>query len=244
MLRIPIANSLPHPTAHDRWVARFVLVHSPVTGPSTWKWVAAELSTNGHQVTVPVVRQPIRSWQMFVNAVAAQVGHAHDAVLVGHSGAGPLLPQIAARIGTGWPLVFVDADIPPETGETALMPAEILAELRGMALDGMLPPWSVWFGPDVMRKLVPDDARRAIVTAELPRLPLAYFEASVPVPAGWAAAGCGYVLLSEEAYGGQATAAAARGWPVVRLPGAHLDTVTRPAEIAYAIVAVAGRALC
>jgi hypothetical protein len=215
----------------------FVLVHSPVTGPSTWRWVAAELTARGHGVSVPAV-PAVRRWQEFADSVARQVEHGEHAVLVGHSGAGPLLPQIAARIGGG-PLIFVDADIPPDTGEASLMPAEILAELRAMAVDGMLPPWSEWFGPTAMQELVPDAGRRAVIEAELPRLPLSYFEARVPVPTSWVAAGGGYVLLSDEAYGDQAAASAARGWPVIRLPGRHLDIVTRPEPIAAAIAEVA-----
>jgi hypothetical protein len=219
-------------------VAAFILVHSPVTGPSTWRWVTAELTARGHRVSGPAVG-PVSSWPEFADAVAAQVGSVgEDAVLVGHSGAGLLLPQIAARIG-GAPLIFVDADIPPDDGEADLMPAEILVELRPMVVDGLLPPWSAWFGPDAMPELVPDAERRAAVTVELPRLPLAYFESRVPVPAGWSAAGGGYVLLSDEAYGDQAAAAARRGWPVVRLPGGHLDIVTRPEPIAAAIIEIA-----
>jgi hypothetical protein len=108
-----------------------------------------------------------------------------------------------------------------------------------MAVDGLLPPWSEWFGPEVMQELVPDAERRAVIAAELPRLPLAYFEARVPAPPGWAAAGGGYILLSADAYGGQAAAAAARGWPVSELPGGHLDIVTRPDPIAAAIAKIA-----
>ncbi|MBO0824338.1 MAG: alpha/beta hydrolase [Actinobacteria bacterium] len=213
----------------------FVLVHSPVTGPSTWRWVAAELTARGHEVLVPAV-PAVRVWQEFADSVAAQAGQQHDAVLAGHSGAGPLLPQIAARVGSRR-LVFVDAGIPPDQGEAELMPAEILAELRKLAVDGLLPPWSEWFGSDVMRDLVPDAERRAAITAELPRVPLAYFEARVPVPTGWAAACCGYVLLSE-AYATAADAAEARGWPVLRRQGGHLDLVTIPDVIAADIVSV------
>jgi hypothetical protein len=215
-----------------------VLVHSPVTGPSTWRWVAADLIARGYRVSVPAV-SAVSSWAEFADAVAAQVEHGDHAVLVGHSGAGPLLPQIAARIGAG-PLVFVDADIPPDTGEASLMPADLLAALRAMAVDGLLPPWSEWFGPEAMGELVPDAKLRALITAELPRLPLSYFEARVPVPAGWAAADGGYVLLSGDAYGDQAVSAAARGWPVIRLPGGHLDIVTRPEQVSAAIAEIAG----
>jgi hypothetical protein len=215
----------------------FVLVHSPVTGPSTWRWVGADLVAHGHRVFVPAVGA-VSSWPEFADAVAAQAGQRGDAVLVGHSGAGPLLPQIAARIDAG-PLIFVDADMPPEKGRASLMPAEILTELRTKAVDGLLPPWSQWFGPTAMGELVPDAERRAAIAAELPRLPLAYFESTVPGPAGWTAAGGGYILLSAEAYGAQAATAAARGWPVVRLPGGHLDVATKPEPIAAALVQIA-----
>jgi hypothetical protein len=32
---------------------RFLLVHSPAVGPSTWEWVAGSLRSQGHEVLVP-----------------------------------------------------------------------------------------------------------------------------------------------------------------------------------------------
>jgi len=221
-------------------MATFVLVHSPVTGPSTWRWVADELAERGHQVAVPSVPPAATAlgWSAFVGAVGALSGGLDSPVLVGHSGAGPLLPRIATRLRPR-ALVFVDAGVPPEAGETSPAPAEFLEFLQGLANGGVLPPWSEWFGPDSMREQIPDDRKREIVSAELPALPLSYFQARVPVPAGWTSTGCGYILLSD-AYADEASKAAASGWPVVRLPGAHLDIVTRPAAIADAILSVAG----
>jgi hypothetical protein len=218
----------------------FVLVHSPVTGPSTWRWAADELTARGHRVVVPPVPPAATAlgWPAFVGAVGALAAGLDSPVLVGHSGAGPLLPRIGTRVNAR-ALVFVDADVPPEAGDTTLVPGEFLEFLRGLANNGVLPPWSEWFGPDTMRELISDDQTREIVSAELPAVPLSYFEARMAVPAGWMNAHCGYVLLSE-AYANQATQAAAKGWPVARLPGAHLDIVTRPAAIADAILAVAG----
>jgi hypothetical protein len=43
--------------------------------------------------------------------------------------------------------------------------------------------------------LFPDQATRQAVTAEQPRLPLAYYEALVPVPTGWDAQPCAYLLF-------------------------------------------------
>jgi hypothetical protein len=221
-------------------MAAFVLVHSPVTGPSTWRWVADELAARGHQVVVPAVPPAATAlgWPAFVGAVGALAAGLDSPVLVGHSGAGPLLPRIATRI-RAQALVFVDADVPPEAGETTLVPAEFLEFLQGLANGGVLPPWSGWFGPEGMRQQIPDDRKREIVSAELPALPLSYFQARVPVPAGWTSTRCGYVLLSE-AYAEQASKAAASGWPVARLAGAHLDIVTRPSAVANAILSVAG----
>jgi hypothetical protein len=221
-------------------MAAFVLVHSPVTGPSTWRWVADELVARGHQVTVPSVPPAATAlgWSAFVGAVGALAAGLDRPVLVGHSGAGPLLPRIATRLRAR-ALVFVDAGVPPEAGETSPAPADFLEFLQGLANDGVLPPWSEWFGPDGMREQIPDARKREIVSAELPTLPLSYFQARVPVPAGWTSTRCGYVLLSD-AYAEEASKAAASGWPVVRLPGAHLDIVTHPAVIADAILSVAG----
>ena len=239
--RIACAVAFPSRINHRHYVvmAAFVLVHSPVTGPSTWRWVAHELAARGHRVSVPAVPPAATAlgWSAFVGAVGALSAGIDSPVLVGHSGAGPLLPRIGTRIRAK-ALVFVDADIPPEAGETTLVPDEFLDFLRGLAHGGVLPPWSQWFGPDSMRELIPDDRAREIVSAELPAVPLSYFETRVPVPAGWTSTRCGYVLLSE-AYAEQASKAAASGWPVARLPGAHLDIVTRPSAVADAILSVA-----
>ena len=120
----------------------FVLVHSPVVGPSTWQWVAETLVARGHRVIVPTVTggTTSRGWEAFADAVASQMDKASHAVLVGHSGAGPLLPQIAARARSRpAALVFVDAGICPEAGEAELMPSKFLIELKALASDGLLP---------------------------------------------------------------------------------------------------------
>jgi hypothetical protein len=219
----------------------FVLVHSPLVGPSTWRWVARELEAAGHRVSVPAVPAEVaaRGWAAFADSVARQATGGE--VLVGHSGAGPLLPLIAKRtVRRPSSLVFVDAAVPPSAGAAQLMPDGMLSELRALATDGVLPPWSDWFGPEVMRELVPDHDKRAIVASELPTLPLAYFQDPVPMPNGWASVRSGYVLLSQ-AYAADADEAESRGWPVARRMGAHLDIVTRPKQIADAIESVASR---
>src|SRR5215469_12619305 len=148
--------AFPRRTSHrqDVVMGAFVLVHSPVTGPSTWRWVAEELAARGHRVTVPAVPPAATSlgWAAFVGAVVALANGLDHPVVVGHSGAGPLLPRIATRLRAE-AVVFVDADVPPEAGETEVVPGEFLEFLRGRASNGVLPRWSEWFGPDSMREL-------------------------------------------------------------------------------------------
>lgn len=215
----------------------FVLIHSPLVGPSTWSWVADELRHRGHRAFVPsiVAGAQSGSWRSCVDVVLREVPTVGRTVLVGHSGAGPLLPPIAA--GMEEPLsrvVFVDAGMPPPRGATELMPEAFAAHLKGLAHDGVLPPWSEWFGPGTLEGLVPDAAQRNAVVTDLPTLPLAYFDGTVPVPDGWSAIDGTYILLSE-IYRTDANAAAARGWPVIEMLGGHLDLVTRPTELADAL---------
>jgi hypothetical protein len=133
--------------------------------------------------------------------------------------------------------IFVDAFLPPGSGSARLLPPELFDELRGLADEGVLPPWSQWFGEDAMRELVPDDAMRARLAHDMPRLPLSYFEGEPPVPDGWDRGPCAYVLFSEEPYGTAARDARARGWPVAALAGArHLHLLTDPAAVARSML--------
>lgn len=225
-----------------------VLVHSPLVGPATWRWVAEELAAaSGRDVVVPSLVDGARagSWRACVDAAGAQLRTPQvggDVTIVGHSGAGPLLPVIAA--GLERPpvrLVFVDAAVPPEEGDASLVPDEFARHLRNIAREGLLPPWSEWFGSETMANLVPDADRRRLVVDEMPQLPIGYFTERITLPPAWSDAGtCGYVLLSE-VYRPDADEARARGWPVVELLGSHLDLVTRAADVARAIERVVGR---
>ena len=56
-------------------------------------------------------------------------------------------------------LVFVDSLLPPPAGRLLLGPPAFTNQLRAMATDGVLAPWSRWFGADAMRVSVPDERR-------------------------------------------------------------------------------------
>lgn len=217
----------------------FVLIHSPLVGSVTWSWVADELHERGHRAVTPSIAAGALAgnWQTCVQLAVEQAQTDPDAILVGHSGAGPLLPSIAAEMSQRpAQLVFVDAGLPPTRGEARVVPDNFAEHLRALADDGLLPVWSDWFGPGVVDSLILDAERRAAVLANLPRLPLSYFDARIAMPQGWSAAAQGAYVLLSEMYRPDADEAASRGWPVIETLGGHLDLINRPAELAEALI--------
>jgi hypothetical protein len=220
----------------------FVLIHSPLVGPTTWLPVADELLRRGREAVVPsllgIATAPAPQWrhaQEAVRAVAAET--AVPVVLVGHSGAGQLLPAIADALAVEVALVFVDSFLPPASGSVRLAPPDLMSQLRALANDGVLPPWSSWFGEDAMRELVPEERLRATLEQELPRLPLSYFEASVPLPGGWSSRPCAYLLFSGEPYAKSAARARDQGWAVAEIAGAgHLAMASDPIPVTDALL--------
>jgi pimeloyl-ACP methyl ester carboxylesterase len=220
----------------------FILVHSPLVGPSTWSAVARELERRGHQAVVPSLLgpggAPPRHWRQGVAAARQAVRTLSDPiVLAGHSRGGLLLPIIADAVAppvSG--LIFVDSRVPASRGETPAAPQPFLDHLRTLAVDGTLPPWSTWWGEDAMRDLVPDERLRAALVREMPSLPLAYFEQRIPSPAGWDRTPCSYLLLSD-AYREAANEARERRWRVEEIAGAqHLHIAIAPGAVADALI--------
>ena len=103
-----------------------------------------------------------------------------------------------------------------------------------MAVDGLVPPWSEWWGDEAMAVLVPDGERRAVVTSQLRSVPIELFETPIDVPAHWYEISSAYLLLGEP-YRRDANTATAWGWPVVERLGGHLDIVTDPDALARVI---------
>jgi hypothetical protein len=231
----------------------YVLAHAPLVGPSTWRWAADVLATEGRGVAVPDLHgAPEPSRRGYIAQIASAIPTSGEVVLVGHSGSGPLLPfaAAAARTAAHVTFVFVDAGLPPLGGDSrdehpVLRAAGLSSRAPSFAHrvqpDGHLPPWHTWWGEDGMARLVPDHNRRAEITADIPRLPLAFYDEGAPVPTGWAEAPAGYVLLSET-YRLWADAALSYAWPVEEVPGTHLEIVNSPSAVAAAIVRVAAAA--
>jgi pimeloyl-ACP methyl ester carboxylesterase len=219
-------------------VDQFVLFHSPLVGPATWRWVAGSLGVAGHQVAVPDLRDAAVTGDpgAVVAAAAAAVPRRWlTPVLVGHSGIGSLLPSVAARLAGRSPrLVFVDAGLPPCEGR-ATTGADFLDQLRQLAVGGVLPKWSTWWGEGVMEMLVPAVDRRVELEAEMPEVPLAYFESPFDVPEGWCRTRGSFLLLSEQ-YRDDARRARSLGWPTIDRLGGHLAIANEPDGVAGMIV--------
>src|SRR6187200_1500737 len=79
----------------------YVLIHSPLVGPLTWKLVADELRQRNLEVVVPtLIDRPDSKqsyWEQHADSISealAQLPQNTPLTLVAHSGAGPLLPVI------------------------------------------------------------------------------------------------------------------------------------------------------
>jgi hypothetical protein len=213
----------------------FILVHSPLVGPMTWSRVADQLRRGGHQAIVPTLSNTPdtqahyreRHGQAVAKAAADEMTVGKP-VLVGHSGAGPLLP--AVRQALKLPIagyLFVDAGLPQDNKSRLEMfdsPEEV-AQFRQAAVNGLLPAWTA----DDLREVIPDDDLRQRFATELKLrpMPLAVYEERLPVFASWPDAPCGYLQFSP-VYDSAAHEAQARGWPYRKLASGHFHMLVAP----------------
>lgn len=225
---------------------RIVLLHSPLLGPVTWREVAEHLGARGQIAQTP-------AWPRFstitedyygslVSALAGTIDATGDrsVVLVAHSGAGALVPALAAAARA--PIlgaIFADA-ILPHPGESWFdtAPPALGAQLRAGANDGTLPQWDLWWPPGALERLVPDDLLRARMVGELEPIPAGFFEE--PAPASALEGPAAYLQLSS-AYADEARVAGRYGWPVLSLPLHHLAPLTHPEAVARGIASLALR---
>jgi hypothetical protein len=153
-------------------MSTFVLVHGGAHGPWCWQLLEPELAERGHEavaVDMPV-DSPTARIADYVDAVCEQLPPSlgADAILVGHSLAGRVIPHVAARQAVG-ALVYLCAALP----ELADGPVPT----RARTDDG--------FRPDDPHRYDHDDLGRAVISVEaaIGR----YYHDCAPDLARWAA---------------------------------------------------------
>ena len=226
-------------------VGTFVLLHSPFVRASTWGDLPAALRERGHDVVVVDVADddhpPYAA--AYVARAAKQIAAAAPIpplALVGHSGAGPLLPQIgyaqraaARQVGA---YVFLDSRL-PRVGASRLDLMHDANEasahaVRDELVHGALAP--VWCEEDLVETGL-DPAQRAVVLAGARPRGLGFFEEVLPHPGDWPDAPCGY-LQTSPAYAGSARIAGLRGFEVASTGGGHFAALTEPVGVADALI--------
>jgi hypothetical protein len=218
---------------------RLALLASPLLGPSVWVRVGALLRGRGWDVVLHRPYPPVTTPADVVGHLVGELSGDLPLVLVPHSNAGLYVGALAASLPVA-SVVFVDAGVPAGPPATAVAPPELRDLLATLADDQQrLPPWTAWWSPEETDALFPDDAARAAVEREQQRLPLSYFDAAVPSPAGWEVLPAAYLAFGDT-YAGERAEAASRGWPVRTLPGGHLLPLTGPSVVAEAIEGLLG----
>jgi hypothetical protein len=184
-------------------------------------------------------------WQQHAQSAASAISviPAEKAlVLVGHSGAGPLLPLIGQQVRR--PIaayLFVDAGLPLDgmsrLNEMEENAPEFAAELRQhLTGGGRFPTWS----DEDLRDLIPDDRLRTGTLAELQPRPLAFFEEPIPGFANGPDAPCGYLHFSEQ-YDAPAAQAQRSGWAYRHMDAGHFHMLVDPTGVADALLDLTGR---
>lgn len=219
------------------------LIHSPLVGPLSWQNANQLLQASGFATIVPNLNATPAAGPPYYPKLARAAAEAiraarsnESVVLIAHSGAGALLPAIAADVGPAVVAAsFVDAILPhPGANWFSGAPPELAQRLRELARDGWLPPWDTWFSAEAIADLLPDPDVRAAFHADLPSLPLAYFTEPTPSATFSASIRGGYLLLSE-GYREAADEAQHRGWRVSHLPSDHLAILTQPEPVVAVI---------
>ncbi len=224
----------------------FVLVHSPLTGPDVWQPVAAVLRGLGAPASVAELREEGAAgepyWARHARSAAAALQAlpaGERAWLVGHSGAGALLPLVreaASRAVAGY--LFVDAGLPRAGSRLEAMAeesAEFAAQLRAsLAAGERFPAWS----DAQLTPIVPDAGRRRALLAGVRPRGLDFFTEPLPLSGGWPDAPGGYLWFSEP-YRPALAEAHTRGWPARELPGGHFHMLVDEGAVARALLELA-----
>jgi hypothetical protein len=174
-------------------------------------------------------------WKQHAESIARSLSLAAETsnlVLVGHSGAGPILPVI--RQFLNHPIeayIFVDAGIPRDgLSRLDLMKTEDpeWAEQFEQALLGgqRYPTWSA----DDLKDVIPVEDLRETLVAEIKPRAIAFFTEPIPVFEQWPDAPCAYIKFSA-AYNRVSERVKEAGWPVQELNAGHFHMLVNPTMV-------------
>jgi pimeloyl-ACP methyl ester carboxylesterase len=225
------------------------LVHGSYHGAWCWDFLRPELERLGHRVIaidLPI-SDPALGAANYAKAVDDALEPDSEPMLVGHSMAGLVIPLVAARRPVRR-LVFLAAFLPS--------PGRSAGEQRATeAIDGRIPPrtaeWTdlgndVWMvGPNTATEIFFQDAPPAVARWATKRLrPQAYrvLTETTPLTAWPAVESRSIVCRDDRAINPEWVRLAARerlGIEAIEIGGGHSPFLTRPAELARVLNAMA-----
>lgn len=216
-----------------------LLLRSPFLPAHVFAPLADALGRRGWGVVVSTPPPAPVDGEAVLEVFRSDAARVAPDVVLAHSNAGRYAAHVAPQRSV---VVYLDAALPPESGDAPLAPAplaEALAAVTGE--DGLLPPWTRWWDEGDLDPVVPDPDVLARIRADEPRVPLAYLRARLAAPDGWQARPSAYLAFGGT-YGPETETARRLGWPVEVVPGAaHLHHLVDPEGVAEAVVALATR---
>jgi hypothetical protein len=225
--------------------AAVALLHSPLLDARSWGRTAEVLSASlNTQVLVPEVvnDQSAPYGESYVREAGRQVATAMKGpiMLIGHSGAGCLLPLVGATVAARGEVVagyvFCDASLPGAPGQHRLdlvrnedpSHADMLeARLRSGAR------YPEWTEESLTPLIASQDARRVLLSGMRPR-GLDFFLEPLPHSPGWIGDQSAYLRLSD-GYARSAELARRGNWPACAVPLGHLGTLVSSTSVAAAL---------
>ena len=216
-----------------------VVLASPFLPDHVHAPLATALGRRGWGVVVSGCATPPSGPDEVLRAYADDVALARPDVVLAHSNAGRFAAAVAP---VGAVVVYVDAALPPDTGEATLAPEALLEALGAMTGDdGVMPPWTRWWDEADIAPVVPDAAVLQRIREDEPRVPLSYVRSRLGAPSGWAGLPSAYLAFGGT-YGEEVDRARAWGWPVEVVAGAlHLHQLVDPEGVADTVVSLVAR---
>jgi pimeloyl-ACP methyl ester carboxylesterase len=234
---------------YDSWflflesMATFCLIHGSAQSPRGWDLLTPELQRRGHEVLLADLPAGVTQlpWQDYSSAILDACGSAKDVILVGASMSGIFLPLVATQSEGISKMVF-EAGMIPVLG---ISPLEMVRSDRSMFNPA-------WIGKDptrdpaIAREFLfhdcsPEVAEWAIGTMRL-MVPMRVLNEPIPIQAWPAKQSVSIVCRDDRTIlpdWSRRKAKEMLGVEPLELPGGHCPHVSRPAELAELLNAIA-----